>query len=320
MGRFFFFIREGMRALRRSAAPSLAAIVTVSLTVLMLGVLIPVLQTANDKTNEVRDQVGLRVFLADVDSSGQPLPSGSVGQQAPPDQVDALRAKLTAIPHVKSVQFVSKDEAKLILSQRLKDENREDITAQLPGSRNPLPASFDVTPDDLANLSSVRAAITPPGANGQPAPISPLINDINDSRDDASKINGATTAIRWVLGVVTGLLLVASLLLVGNTIRLSIYARRREVEVMKLVGATNWFIRWPFMVEGLVCGLLGAVVAIGLLFLGKQLIVDPLANNFTLIDSGATIPFASLALVLLCVAMGVSAMGSGLTLRRFLRI
>ena len=320
MGRFFFFIREGLRALRRSAAPSLAAIVTVCLTVLTLGVLIPVIQTANGKTNEVRDQVGLRVFLADVDASGNPLPTGTVGQQAPPDQVNALRTRLAAIPHVKEVQFVSKDQAKDILSQRLKDENRADITAQLPGTRNPLPASFNLTPDDLSNLSSIRAAITPPGANGKPAPISPLINDINDSRDDANKINGATTAIRWVLGVVAGLLLVASLLLVGNTIRLSIYARRREVEVMKLVGATNWFIRWPFMVEGLVCGLLGGAVAIGLLFLGKQVIVDPLANNFNLIDSGATIPFASLALVLICVAMGVSAMGSGLTLRRFLRI
>ena len=320
MGRVFFFIREGLRALRRSAAPSLAAIVTVCLTVLTLGVLIPVIQTANGKTNEVRNQVGLRVFLSDVDPSGNPLPAGSVGQQAPPDQINALRARLVAIPHVKQVQFVSKDQAKAILSQRLKNENREDITAQLPGSRNPLPASFNVTPDDLSNLSGVRAAITPPGANGKPAPISPLISDIGDSRDDASKINGATTAIRWVLGVVAGLLLVASLLLVGNTIRLSIYARRREVEVMKLVGATNWFIRWPFMVEGLVCGLLGGATAIGLLYLGKQVIVDPLANNFNLIDSGATIPFASLALVLICVAMGVSAMGSGLTLRRFLRI
>jgi cell division transport system permease protein len=320
MGRIFFFMGEGMRALRRSAAPSLAAIVTVCLTVLMLGVLIPVLQTANDKTNDVRDQVGLRVFLADVSATGQPLPAGTVGQQAPQDQVDALKSRLESIPHVQSVQFVSKDQAKTILSERLKNENREDITAQLPGSRNPLPASFDVTPDDLANLGAVRAAVTPPGANGQPAPISPLINDIGDSRDDASKINGATTAIRWVLGVVTGLLLIASLLLVGNTIRLSIYARRREVEVMRLVGATNWFIRWPFMVEGLVCGLFGAAIAIGVLFLGKQLIVDPLSDNIKLIDSGATIPFASLALILLCVAMGLSAMGSGLTLRRFLRI
>jgi cell division protein FtsX len=100
MGRLFFFIREGIRALRRSAAPSAAAIVTVSLTVLVLGVLIPVLQTANDKTNEVRDQVGLRVFLSDVDPAGQPVASGGVGQQAPPAQIQELQAKLQAIPHV----------------------------------------------------------------------------------------------------------------------------------------------------------------------------------------------------------------------------
>jgi cell division transport system permease protein len=309
MGRVFFFIREGLRALRRSAAPSLAAIVTVCITVLLLGVLIPVLQTTNGKTNEVRNQVGLRVFLNDVN-----------GQQAPHDQINALQAKLQAIPHVKQVTFVDKNQALSILSERLKQDNREDITAQLPGAHNPLPASFNVAPDDLSNLGSVRNAITPPGANGQPTPISPLISDIGDSRDDASKISGATSAIRWVLAVVSALLLVASLLLVANTIRLSIYARRREVEVMRLVGATNWFIRWPFMVEGLVCGLLGAGIAIGFLFVGKQVIVDPLANNFNLISSGHTIPFASLALVLLCVAMGVSAMGSGLTLRRFLKI
>ena len=320
MGRIFFFIREGLRALRRSPAPSLAAIVTVAVTVLVLGVLIPVLQSANGKTNEVRNQVGLRIFLSDVDASGQPLPVGSVGQQAPPAQIQELQAKLEAIPHVQSAQFVSKDQAKTILSDRLRDENREDIVAQLPGARNPLPASFDVQPDDLANLGSVRAAITPPGANGKPTPISPLINDVNDSRDDAEKISGATTAVRWVLGVVSGLMLVASLLLVANTIRLSIYARRREVEVMRLVGATNWFIRWPFMVEGLVCGLLGAGVAIGFLFLGKTVIVDPLKNNFNLIGSGDTIGFVTLAVVLVAVAMTVSAMGSGLTLRRFLRI
>jgi cell division transport system permease protein len=309
MGRFFFFIGEGMRALRRSAAPGLASIVTVCITVLLLGVLIPVLQTTNGKTNQVRDQVGLRVFLNDVN-----------GQQAPADQIQALQSKLEAIPHVKQVQFVDKNQALSILSDRLKAENRADITAQLPGTHNPLPASFSVTPDDLSNLPAVRNAITPPGASGTPTAISPLISDIGDSRDDASKISGATTAIRWVLAVVSGLLLIASLLLVANTIRLSIYARRREVEVMRLVGATNWFIRWPFMVEGLVCGLVGAGIAIGFLFLGKQVIVDPLANNFNLINSGHTIGFANLALVLLCVAMGVSAMGSGLTLRRFLRI
>src|SRR4029453_12496372 len=120
MGRVFFFISEGLRALRRSAAPSLAAIVTVAITVLLLGVLIPVLQTTNGKINEVRDQVGLRVFLNDVDPAGTPVATGGPGQQAPPDQVQALKANLQAIPHVQSVQFVSKDQAKAILSERLK--------------------------------------------------------------------------------------------------------------------------------------------------------------------------------------------------------
>src|SRR5262245_17798232 len=305
MNRIGFFIVEGLRALRRSPAPGLAAIVTVAVTVVLLGVLIPVLQTTNGKTNEVRDQVGLRVFLNNDSSQAD---------------IDALETKLQNIPHVTKVEYVSPDQALEILSDRLKEQNREDITAQLPGAHNPLPPSFNVTPDDLSNLSSVRAAVTPPGANDAPTPITPIIHDVNDSRDDASKISGATTAIRWVLAVISGLLLVASLLLVANTIRLSIYARRREVEVMRLVGATNWFIRWPFMVEGLVCGLIGGAVAVAILFLGKEVIVDPLANNFNLISSGHTIAFAKLVFVLLCVAMAVSAMGSGLTLRRFLRI
>jgi cell division transport system permease protein len=310
MGRIFFFIREGMRALRRSAAPSLAAIVTVAVMVVLLGVLIPVLQTANGKTNEVRDQVGLRVFLTDAYNA----------PAIPAQQINELKSKLEAIPHVASVQFVNKDQALKELGGQFEERNQANLITELPGDHNPLPSSFNIKPDDLSNLPGIRAAITPPGANGRPAPISPIIDDVNDSREEANKITGATSAVRWILGVLSGLLLVASLLLVGNTIRLSIYARRREVEVMRLVGATNWFIRWPFMVEGLVCGLVGAAVAIGFLFLGKTVIVDPLKNNFNLINSGDTIGFATLALLLLCVAMAVSAMGSGLTLRRFLRI
>jgi cell division transport system permease protein len=320
MGRLFFFIREGLRALRRSAAPGLASIVTVCITVLLAGVLIPVLQATNGKNNDVRDQVGLRVFLSDIGPNGQPLPTGSIGQQAPPAQINALRAKLVAIPHVKTVQFVSKDQAKQILSSRFDQQGREDITAQLPGHRNPLPASFNVTPDDLTNLPAVRSAITPPGANGQPAPINPLISDVSESRDDANTISTVSSAIQIGLLVVSILLAITSVLLVANTIRLSIYARRREVEVMRLVGATNWFIRWPFMVEGLVCGLIGAAAAIGLLLLGKLVVLDPLKHSFAWISSGHTIGFVPLALVLLCGAMAISAMGSGLTLRRFLRI
>ena len=91
--------------------------------------------------------------------------------------------------------------------------------------------------------------------------------------------------------MIAGLLLIASLLLVANTIRLSIYARRREVEVMRLVGATNWFIRWPFMIEGVIVGIAGAGIAVGILVLGKVTIVDPLADDFALVDNLSTMGF-----------------------------
>jgi cell division transport system permease protein len=112
----------------------------------------------------------------------------------------------------------------------------------------------------------------------------------------------------------------ASLMLVGNTIRLSIYARRREVEVMRLVGATRWFIRWPFMIEGVIVGFTGGLVAILILWLGKVTIVDPLSNSFALVAAQNTISFPLLVAILFSAAMIVSAIGSGVTLRRFLRV
>ena len=126
--------------------------------------------------------------------------------------------------------------------------------------------------------------------------------------------------IAALVGVIAALLLIASFLLVANTIRLSIYARRREVEVMSLVGATNWFIRWPFMIEGVIVGLLGAGIAVGILLLGKVTIVDPLADDFALVDNLSTMGFVPLVAMLVGAAVLVSAVGSGITLRRFLRV
>mgnify|MGYP001355482065 CR=1 FL=1 len=305
MGRFFFFIGEGLRALRRSAAPSAAAIVTGAITMLLLGVLIPVLQATSGKTEEVREQVGLNVYL--YDDATQP-------------EIDELQTQIQSIDHVAEVSFVSKDQALEDLSQRFESQDKEDLTEQLPGARNPLPASFQIKPDDLDNLAAVRSSLTPPGDDGKPAPISPIIEEVGESREEADTITEVTSALKIGLLVVSGLLLVASLLLVANTIRLSIYARRREVEVMQLVGATNWFVRWPFVFEGLICGLIGGAVAVGILFLGKVTVLDPLADAFNLVRSEETIAFTKLTVLLLVAAMTVSAIGSGLTLRRFLRV
>jgi cell division transport system permease protein len=302
MGRLTFFISEAFRALRRQAAPSLAAIVTIVVTTLLLGVLIPVLRASEGTAQDVRDQIGLNVFL-NADASKA--------------EIAKVQEQILGIDHVTKADFVSKKEALKILEGRVDGDLKASV-GEL--NKNPLPPSFDLSLDNPDNLEAVIGDLQPAGANGKPQPISPAIDEVNDQRQDSRDIRQVTGAVKIVLLVISVLLLLASLLLVANTIRLSIYARRREVEVMRLVGATNWFIRWPFMIEGMIVGLSGAVIAVGILVLGKVTILDPLAESFNLIDNFSSVSFVPLVVMLIASAVVVSALGSGVTLRRFLRV
>jgi cell division transport system permease protein len=304
VGRVFFFIAEALRALRRNAAPSLAAIVTVVLTTLLLGVFIPVIKASSSTNENVRSQLALRVFLF-PDTTQK--------------QAKAVQRKLAAIPHVSRTEYVSKQRGLRILRGQIGNDPLSEGITQLRG-QNPLPPSINVFPDDPDNLDAIQTAIIPPGKNGKPKPISPAIENVSNGQGTADKIRTVTNAVKIILLVIAVLLLIVSLMLVANTIRLSIYARRREIEVMKLVGATNWFIRWPFVVEGLMVGLFGAALAVGILWVGKVTIIDPLSENFVLIDNFSTIGFVPLVVTLMAAAVVVSALGSGVTLRHFLRV
>lgn len=300
MGRLAFFFGEAYRALRRNAAPSIAAVVTIAITVLLVGVLVPVLEASGSKTDDVRDQISLKVFLF---------------KQSEQREIKSLERRIAAIPHVAGVEFISSKQALKILEEDLNEKN---ILSAL-NNRNPLPPSFTVRLDDPDNLEAVQAALSPSDPSGRPQPISAAIEEIKVA-DQTEQIRQVTGAVKILLAVIAALLGVASLFLVANTIRLSIYARRREVEVMRLVGATNWFIRWPFVIEGLAVGIFGALIAVGILFLGKVTIVDPLSDNFALVENLNTIAFGQLIMILIGSAMAVAALGSGVTLRRFLRI
>ena len=157
-------------------------------------------------------------------------------------------------------------------------------------------------------------------AGGGRTTIDPSIDNVKYPQDDTKKILVATRVVKLTTGLLAILLVVASVLLISNTIRLSLFSRRREVEVMKLVGATDWFIRWPFVIEGIVLGALGGVMAILLLAVGKIALLDPLIQHFSLLSAPKTINFGLLIALLLGASVGVSALGSGLSLRRFLRV
>ena len=294
--RFSFFLREALRGLRRSSAPALAALLTVVITAHVLGVFIPIVQATTGTANEVRNRVVVDAYLKDSATES--------------DRIRVQR-ELEATPGVKSIEYISKDEALRELGQKVNDAKDK---VELLGS-NPLPSLLRVTPEDPDEIKTIAAQIAPGGT-----PRFDAIDEVRNRESDTDKILSATGLVKGLGAVMAGLLILASIALIANTIRLSVFARRREVEVMKLVGATNWFIRWPFVIEGVIVGFLGGVLSVLLLAIAKTTVVDPLSDRFGLLAAPDTIDFSLLVVLLLFACVAVSAIGSGITLRRFLRV
>jgi cell division transport system permease protein len=293
-----FFTREATRALRRNAAPSFAALATILLTMLVIGVFIPIVQATTGAANDVRKRVLVDVYLV---------------RAATQSDIARVRQTLLDTPNVKRVEFVSKQQA--YAQQRKRDPQ----AFALLGS-NPLPDTFRVTPQNPDDVLKIASALAPAAAGGGSTPIDRAIDEVRTGRDDTTKILEATRFVKLMAGTLAALLIAASTFLIANTIRLSLYARRREVQVMKLVGATDWFIRWPFVIEGIIVGALGTLLAILLLAIGKIAIIDPLQSDFSLISAPSTMPFTVLIAVMMAAGIAISALGSGLSLRRFLRV
>jgi cell division transport system permease protein len=294
-----FFFAEALRSIRANAAVSVAATVTVLIAVFILGAFIPSFLYVQSTVDSQKQKVDIDVFISDT---------------ATVTQVEGLRGQLAGLQEqgtIESFRYVSKDDALGELRGRLKDPS---ILEELPS--NPLPAKFNVKPTDPDRADAIIAAV------GDSAAIDSELG-ISYGKETADKLLSVARFIQWAgLGLIS-ILLVASILLIGNTIRLSIFARRREVEVMKLVGATNWFIRWPFVIEGIICGLVGAALSVALLFVVKVGVVDTWiqdADSALTRDQATTIGFPLLGLLLICAGALVGALGSGITLRRFLKV
>src|SRR3954471_4531524 len=234
--RLGFFLKEAMRSLKRNAAPSTAAVLTVLMTALVLGVFIPIVQATTGTANSIRDKVVVDVYAKD---------SATLGQ------LHDLRDALAATPNVKKIDFITKQQA-------LAEEKKKHPQAYELLGGNPLPNLFRVTPKDPDKIALIVNRLAPVDpSTGKRKPQLVAIDEVRNRRDETSKILSATGLVKLLTAGLTVLLVLTSIALVANTIRLSIFSRRREVEVMKLVGATNWFIRWPFVIEGVIVGLMG---------------------------------------------------------------
>ncbi|MCZ7587411.1 MAG: ABC transporter permease [Gaiella sp.] len=286
-------VSEALRSIGSNLSTSFAATMTVLIGMFLLGLLIALGSWVVSWSDHVKDQLEVKVFFVET---VKPKEINAVG---------SFLRSMQADDAIHDYQFVSRSEA----LDRMRKKYPE-LTANLPS--NPLPDSYEITPKHAEEVKQLSAAIRAEKFAG--------VDRVKDGQQTSKRILQVARVIEVVFLVAVVVLLAASVLLIANTIRLSIFSRRREIEVMKLVGATNWFVRGPFMVEGLVCGFVGALAAVVLLLIGKEAALPAILGHIDSSNDVKALGFGVTALILLAVGLGVGAVGSGLTLRRYLKV
>jgi cell division transport system permease protein len=298
MGKLSFFFKEAFGSLRRNYFMTIAALVTVFLSIVVLGVVLVFVFTTDSLLGDVEQKVTINVYF-----KRNPDPA--------PDQMTTIENTISGWSEVNKVTFVSKEEALQIMKEKLK--NNPKLIESLP--RNPFPHKLVVALVDPTQVELVATRITQLDSDNA------VIDDVEYEKDTAQKLFTLTSQIRNILVGFIVLLGVVSVLLISNTIRLSIFARKREVEIMKLVGATNWFIRWPFVIEGITVGFFGALLAAAAVLLLNNYLAGRLRESILFLSVPLdAVPFVLVTLVLLGVGVAIGAIGSALGLRRFLKI
>jgi len=299
-----YFLRESVRSFRRNWVMSLGAIITIYLSLMLIGLSVGSGFLLGSVISSVEDKVSVRVFLAD---------------EAPAEAVDALQAEIAANPAVSEVQYTSKEEALEQFKASLIEDNPE-IVQQL--DENVLPASIDVNLEDAQLVESVVATIQ---ASPSFLQVADNPEDPNESikygEDVVSKLLSFTRILRIISYVVVVLLGVMSLVFISNAIRVAIYARRKEIGIMRLVGASNWFIRGPFLFEGVIQSLIAAAFAIASLAVVWLYVLPLIADSVTFLPLSLTNTEAGqTALILVLAGLVIGLMGSGLAMRRYLKV
>jgi cell division transport system permease protein len=289
-----YFLSETVNNLRRNALMAVAATSTVAISLLLLGGVEILGMVVGNVTNSWEAKVEISTFLRDDASSGE---------------IQALETEVAQMPEVKDVTYVSKAQAYEEFKETYAD------TPQLYEALSPdsLPASLRIALTDAQYTQEVAARIQ--GAAG--------VDEVRFGGEIIRRLLQVNTLLRTVTLVLSVILMVASAALIANTIRLGIYARREEIGIMKLVGATNWFIRIPFMLEGLVAALLGALLAAGIVWFADALLFTRLAQAVPFLAPAFNFSNRELMTVvaaLVAVGTGVGLVGSGMATRRFLQV
>jgi len=288
------FLADAVKSLKRNRTISTAAIATVATTLFILGVFFLAILNANKGILQLQSKVEAQIFLND---------NITIEEQK------QIESKLNSIEGVADVTYESKAEALEKVKESFGEENR----ALVEGleKANPFPSSYIVKVTKPEMVSKIKEAVKDMAG----------IYEIRDAGKLIDKITSITRTIKIVGGALFVILLGVCLFLIGNTIKLTVYSRRREIGIMKFIGATDWFIRWPFVFEGMIIGLIGAIVAIVLLYYGYNYAYTKLPMEvifIKLISPSYVLTYVSWEFILL--GMFIGSLGSIWAIRKFLAV
>ena len=288
-----YFVHEVCISIKRNNWMSFASISTVAVSLFVLGMFLIIVLNMNRMASMLESQVQINVYLDDKLKGAE---------------IDDLEDDLKKMQGIESVQYVSREDAIVRLRERLGDQK---YLLDALGDKNPLPNAFEVTVKQPTMVETAAKAIEKFGG----------VESVKYGQDVVEHLFDMTRLVR-IFGFTLMLLLAgATLFIISNTIRLTVFARRKEIAIMKYVGATDWFIRWPFLLEGVVLGCFGGVLASIALRSIYGLITAKVYSTLAFLPLIPQYPFVNfISLVMVLSGMGIGALGSTISLKRFLKV
>ncbi len=292
-GSIGYLTKEGFKNIWLNRLMSVASISVLLSCLVMMGIAFMLIVNMQEIITNIEDANVIVAFVED---------------DASDEVVSQVRTDLMKIDNVKDCEFISKEEA---FEEQL--ESLGGDRTLFEGMDNPLPDSYRVVLDDLTLFDSTLRQIE--GVNN--------VQSVREDRELSQQVASIRKTVTYISFGVIIILLIVSLFIISNTIKITMFSRRLEIKIMKSVGATAWFIRWPFMVEGMSLGIISGVLSLGVVWGVYELVARSIGGSFSLFMSGGIVPFKEHALFILVAFLAVGiitgAFGSAVSIRKYLK-
>ena len=295
---FGYLIGEGFRNFFKNKKSTAASLIIMCATMFIFGIFFLIGENVNHIMEQVQKTQAMQIFI---------------NPEATEEQEKELEANIRSIQYINTVDYVSQEQALNTVKSWLGENSS--LLDPYSGEDNPFKASFSITLTDLTKSEEVQRQIE----------TFENVAKITIGNDTINKLIDIANGIRTATGVILVLLILISIFIIANTIKLTVHARRKEISIMKYVGATNGFIRWPFMVEGILIGVIAAIITVVILGFTYNFIADKISSSGTMIAIGYDFltfsdMFSMLFTVYIVMGIGIGAIGSAISMRKYLEV